>query len=309
MNVDPIIDAIVREMARLIAELATVAGQRAPLADVSDRLFVELVAALKARDVSGKVIADMFGVALRSYQAKMRRLSVNASARRRTLWEAVLDHIRDEVRIGRADVLFRFRYDDEATVRGVLNDLVESGLVYRTGRGGATAYRIAEAGQSAGPTGEDQLVRLAVHRHGPIARGALAGHLALEDDRLDAALARLEAAGRIESGADGWRCERMTLASDAAGGPGAAMVDHIQALVDTVCARLRGASTGGGSTFGYDVVPGSPGEAAVAAAFEDVRERLARLRTEVEEIDAPGPRRRMTIYLGHSAGPPANDDG
>jgi hypothetical protein len=37
--------------------------------------------------------------------------------------------------VSRADVLRRFRNDDEDTVKGVLTDLVDTGLVYRTGRG------------------------------------------------------------------------------------------------------------------------------------------------------------------------------
>ncbi len=301
LNVDPIIHAIVRETARLIIELATVDGQRAQLADVTDRLFLELVSTLRAREVSGKVIADMLGMALRSYQAKVRRLSESASARRRTLWEAVLDHIRDEVRISRADVLYRFRYDDEAIVRGVLNDLVESGLVYRTGRAGATTYRIAEAARDGGPTGEDQLVRLAVHRHGPIDRAGLVARLALEPARIDAAIERLHAAGRIEETADGWRCERMVLPSDAAGGPGAAMVDHVQAMVDTVCARLRG-QPGGGSTFVFDVPAGGSEAEAVAALFAEMRDRFGALRAQVEAHGADdGPRSRVTVYMGHSA--------
>ena len=303
MNVDPIIDAVVRETARLIVELATVSGQRAQLTDVTDRLYLELVSALRARDVSGKVIADMFGVALRSYQAKVRRLSAGASARRRTLWEAVLDHIRDEVRISRADVLYRFRYDDEAIVRGVLNDLVESGLVYRTGRAEATAYRIGEAAKGGGPGGEDELVRLAVHRHGPIDRAGLADQVALEADRIDAALARLQAAGRIEGGDAGWRCERMTIPSDAAGGPGAAMVDHVQAVVDTICARLGGATGGGGSTFVFDVPADGPELQAVEQTFGELRARMAELRAAVEADDGGGPRTRVTLYLGQSSRP------
>lgn len=305
MNADPVIEALVGEMAKLIVELATAAGHRAPLADVGDRLFLELVAALKARDVSGKVIADMFGLALRSYQAKVRRLSESASARGRTLWEAVLDHIREAERISRADVLNRFRYDDEATVRGVLNDLVESGLIYRTGRHDSTAYRIAEAGM-ADAAESDALVRLTVNRLGPVDRERLRAHLKLDDATLDATLARLEAAGRIERGPAGWTCETVVLRPDVAGGPGAAVLDHVQAVVATVCARLQGASTGGGSTFRFEIWPDHPHAAAVDGALDDLRGRLGELRAAVDAHNAatarPEATREVTIYLGQHGG-------
>jgi hypothetical protein len=42
----------------------------------------------------------------------------------------------------RAEVMERFARDEDASVRSILNDLVESGLVYRTGRGQGALFRI-----------------------------------------------------------------------------------------------------------------------------------------------------------------------
>jgi hypothetical protein len=43
--------------------------------------------------VSRKIVADMFGLALRTYQRKVQRLEESASAGGRTLWEAVVEHL------------------------------------------------------------------------------------------------------------------------------------------------------------------------------------------------------------------------
>lgn len=313
MNVDAVIAAIVRQSATLVARLATTAGLRAPLADIGDRLFLDLVAELRSRGISGKVIADMFGLALRSYQAKVRRLA-DADGRDRTLWEAVLGHIRAEVKATRADILRRFRYDDEAIVRGVLNDLVESGLIYRTGRGDRTAYRIAEAGiEAAEPDPGDGLALLAIHRHGPLTAADLAAHLGLDPADAEAAARRLEAAGRVEPepSADDiprWRCDTMVIAPDAAGGVGAAIVDHVEAVVATLCARLDGTADGAGSTFRFEVWDDHPHAAAVDGALDDLRHRLGALREAVDAHNAAHPRpadaREVTVYLGRHRPPP-----
>lgn len=74
MNVQLLIDEIVRQTTVLIAQLSTAAGLRAPLSHLADQVFVELARELDAQGVRRKVVADMFGMALRSYQMKLRRL-------------------------------------------------------------------------------------------------------------------------------------------------------------------------------------------------------------------------------------------
>ncbi len=75
----------------LIAQLSTAAGIRAPLARLADQVFLELSRELEAQGVTRKIAADMFGLALRSYQKKIQRLSENATRREQTLWEVVLE--------------------------------------------------------------------------------------------------------------------------------------------------------------------------------------------------------------------------
>jgi hypothetical protein len=93
MNVVLLIDQIVRQTTVLIAQLSTAAGIRAPLADVADQVFLKLASEIEAQGVPRKVVADMFGLALRSYQRKMQRLTESATETQRTLWQAVLEHL------------------------------------------------------------------------------------------------------------------------------------------------------------------------------------------------------------------------
>ncbi|HTV25017.1 MAG TPA: hypothetical protein VMG12_40265, partial [Polyangiaceae bacterium] len=117
MNVNALIDAIVRQTTILIAQLATLGGGRAQLAHTANQVFLDLSAALREHGVGSKVIADMFGLALRTYQERVRRLSESQTMRGRSLWEAVLEHIEARGPILRADVLGRFGRDDLGAVR------------------------------------------------------------------------------------------------------------------------------------------------------------------------------------------------
>ena len=79
MDLKLLIDGIVRQTTVLIAQLSTSAGVRAPLAHVADQVFLELAREIEALGVGRRVAADMFGMALRSYQKKMQRLTESAS--------------------------------------------------------------------------------------------------------------------------------------------------------------------------------------------------------------------------------------
>jgi predicted acetyltransferase len=141
-----LIDAIVRQTMVLIAQLATAGGGRAQLSHTANQVFLDLVAALKEQGLGNKVIADMFGMALRTYQTKVQRLSESRTDRGRSLWEALLAFVQErgtERAVSRAAILQRFRHDDALVVSGVLRDLVDSGLLYRTGRGDLTQYGVA----------------------------------------------------------------------------------------------------------------------------------------------------------------------
>lgn len=143
MNVKLLIDAIVQQTTVLIAQLSTAAGIRAPLAHVADRVFVELSRELEAQGLGRKVVADMFGMALRGYQKRVQRLTESATVRDRTLWEVVLEYIKEHEHVTRRQVFARFARDAEPAVAAVLHDFSSSGLVYASGQGQAMLYRAA----------------------------------------------------------------------------------------------------------------------------------------------------------------------
>ena len=295
MNVQLLIDAIVRQVTVLIAQLATAGGLRAPLARIANQVFLDLSDELYAQGVSRKVSADMFGMALRTYLRKIQRLRESSTDRGRSLWEAVLEFLGRGRLVTRADVLKRFHRDDSDLVRGVLHDLVESGLVLRMGSGPTTAYRaatkeeIASLERDAGGDGFDELVWAIVFREGPMDRKAL-GATVRGGVELDGALARLVASGRVqESRATGeslYSAREFFVPENATTGWEGAVFDHVQAVVRTIGARLEAEGSPmeravGGSTFSFDIWPGHPYENEVLGLLGDLRERTGALRKMV----------------------------
>lgn len=135
-----LIDAVVRQTTLLIAQLATSMGIRAPLANVANQVSLELANEIEQQGVTRKVAADMFGMALRSYQRKVNRLRESVSCAEKTLWQAVLDYVAEHGTSTRSQLLQAFKRDEPADVIAVPNDLVACGLLYCTGRGRGAAY-------------------------------------------------------------------------------------------------------------------------------------------------------------------------
>jgi len=301
MNVNLLIDALVRQTTVLIAQLATSAGIRAPLAHVADQVFTDLVNGLKEQGVGAKVIADMFGLALSTYHAKVRRLSESRTERGRSLWEAVLAFVRKNDSVVQSKILERFRYDDEATVRGVLSDLSESGLVFRTGRGASTIYRIAGSDQvsedARGKTAVENLVWLVVHRMGPVAIAQLTETLPLEESTIRRSLASLVESGKVRieqrDSDDLYAADDCVLPVGDSAGWEAAVFDHYQAMVTAICAKLNRqgprsteGEVVGGSTYGFTVWDGHPYQAEVLGSLERARREMVALRDRVHRYNA-----------------------
>lgn len=181
MNVRILIDGIVRQTMVLIAQLATSGGLRAPLAHVAGQVFLELAKELENQGLTKKVTADMFGMALRTYQRRTHRLSQSVTDRGRSLWEAVLDFIQQEGPVTRDEVLTRFRHDDGASVRGVLRDLTEAGVAFSSGSGSHAVYRLAtneeltKIQRNSDGLGVEALAWSLVFREGPVSRNPRGG--------------------------------------------------------------------------------------------------------------------------------------
>jgi hypothetical protein len=317
MNAHILIDAVVQQTVVFIAQLATAGGVRAPLARVADRIFLDLSTELHQQGVSKKVIADMFGMALRTYHRKVQAVRQSQTEKGRSVWDAVFEYIRESEPVTGADIHDRFHHDDIEVVSGVLNDLVNSALVYRAGRGDSALYRAAAESdltdvRQPGTDAWDWLVWLAVYRIGPTTQAEIERYARVPSDACTAALERLEADGRVLANDDGaertYTSERIEVPPGQTRGWEAAVLDHFQALVTAVTVKLSGgapeedAPVVGGSTWSLDVGPGHP-------LRSEARETLARVRREVEALrnridahnattDETEPRERVVFYAG-----------
>jgi hypothetical protein len=321
VNVRMLMDMMVRQTTVLLAQLATTGGLRAPLAHIANQVFLDLVGELEAQGLGRKVIADMFGMALRSYQQKVQRLSESATDDGVSLWEAVYKLMREREVASRAEVLKHFKHDNEASVRGILHDLVESGLLYRSGRGQKTIYRVAPEGDvlkfSQGELLDSQatLVWLSIYRLSPVTLEALKEELPLEELALRRALGSLLHDGRVQTalldGQEVYRSESCLIPMGDEVGWEVGLFDHFQAVMTSIVLKLQNGSTRalpsdqiGGSTFRFDIWPGHPDE-------EEVRGLLSRFRGEVGELwdrvsarsqqeAGPADKQRVTFYFGQS---------
>ncbi len=320
MTIELLIQAIVRQTTILIAQLATSRGVRAPLAQVADQVFIDLVRELERQGVSRKVSADMFGLGLRTYRRKIQRMSESATVRGRSLWEVVLEHVRERGLVTRRELLTRFLHDDEAQVRAVLRDLCESQLVFSSGVGSSTSYRassdeeLASLKRKQDVEGADELLLALMFREAPLTVSETAHKLQADVTEIEAALARLLDAGRIErivaEGASEprYRANQLVIPLGAPVGWEAAVFDHFKALVTTVLSRLREKRATaledqvGGSTYTIDVWPGHPLADEVYGALGRMRASLSELRARVLELNTdqalPDTHTRVVIYAG-----------
>ncbi len=322
MNVNLLIDAIVRQTTVLIAQLATAAGARAPLAHTANQVFMDLVRELRAQGLGAKVIADMFGVSLRTYYNTTRRLSEGNTVKDQTLWEAVLSHLMDHGTVLRTDVLARFGRDDDALVLSELKDLFGSGVLFQTGRGSQLAYRYARPDELAAAresSGEllIGLLWVTIYRRGPIAEDELPAAIPIDDAaQLGPALQALLGAGRIErceiGGKPHYAAQRCMIPVGAEEGWEAAVFDHYQAMVTAISTKLRlkGRSSEhgeaiGGSTYSCDVWDGHPLREEMLGFLSACRARGADLVRRVDAYNETHPRDpktalRVYAYVGQS---------
>jgi AraC-like DNA-binding protein len=290
VNTHLLINTIVQQTMVFIAQLATAGGVRAPLAKIADQIFLDLTRELGAQGLKKKVIADMFGMGLRTYHRRTRAAEQSNSVVGRTVWEAVFQFIQERQPVSGAEVLKRFASDDVEIVTGVLSDFVHSGLAYRAGRADTAVYRIAAEADFNDPGAREQahvfIVWLTTYRHGPLSVTDLVARTGLSQPGVERALAELTGSGRVQYDPESARyCSaQFEVPFGTERGWEAAVLDHYQALVTAIAMKLGLGSEAahlkdvvGGSTWTLDVWPGHPHEA-------EARGTLARIRTSVEEL-------------------------
>lgn len=322
MNAALLIHAIVRQTTVLIAALATASGQRAQLASVANLVFADLVRELREQGLGNKVIADMFGMALRTYKRKLARLSTSHTVQGRSLWEAVLGHVQEHGPLLRNELLRRFARDDEATLRAVILDLAESGLVHIDGTDDAARVQASEVvpvvGDAApGPGMLEGLVLVALHRGGPLDAEGLATLVPADLADLETTLAQLVSGGLVtqtkRAAETLYTCETCVIQFGDESGWEAAVFDHYQAMVVALASKLRTgarradlADSVGGSTFVFDLWQGHPMQAEILGYLKFMREHGMQLRKALERHAAGSPMPpgaaplRVTAYVGQS---------
>jgi len=320
VNAYLLIDAVVQQTMVFIAQLATAGGVRAPLAHVAEQVFSDLTTELSNRGVKKNVIADMFGMALRTYHRRVRELGESKTDSGRSVWEAVLGFIRDRGPVSGRDVLLRFSGDEVDVVTGVLSDLAQSGLVYRAGRGDAARYRIAEdadfsGDDSAVAPAREHLVWLAVYRGGPCTADAVQSFTHLGAATCKTALDTLVQSGRVvetrTATGSTYTADKFEVPLGAPVGWEAAVLDHFQAMVTAIITKLtRGRASGapsdqvGGSTWSLDVWRGHPMEVEAKSLLAKTRAAVEELRVRVDAHNThashEGPGERVVFYAGQS---------
>src|SRR5258706_7593095 len=99
----------------------------------------------------------------------------------------------------------------------------------------------------------------------------------------------------------------------------AAVLDHVQAMVQTIASKLRqdtmAASLGdnvGGSTYTLEIWPGHPLETEALGELSLFRERLSHLRARIAAHNAsdtlPAQRNRVIVYAGQCVIPLEDDE-
>lgn len=319
MDTRYLIDAVVRQTTVLIAQLSTAAGIRAPLSHIADQIFVDLARQIEAQGVSRKVAADMFGIALRTYQKKVDRLSESASRRGLTLWQAVLEFVENQPGSDRERILERFANDGEINVIAVLSDLVGSGLLFSSGRGATSLYRPAsEADRGALASREAEqaiahLVWLMIYRIGPVDVPGIAQNLGADETEVARSVKALIADGRVALTATGeLEATRFYIPVGASHGWEAAVFDHYQAVVTSIGRKLTRASRSsasdevGGGTLTFEICDNHPDEAEVRGLLARTRRDVNALWDRVEARNEASPipedsKQRVTFYYGQSS--------
>lgn len=309
---------IVRQTTVLLAQISTAAGVRAPLAHVADQVFFELARELENQGVRRNVVADMFGLALRSYQLKMQRLADTAGAQR-SLWQDV--HLALEgTSLSKRELLGRFTTVDARAIGAVLGDLVDSGLAYKSGRGSDAVFgltsasdrqRLAEAGGAASLA---NLIWLSLATRGGQTLEELRGDLGCDESILQRAVARLISDGRIEVRGGALFAQHFEIPVGASEGWEAAVCDHFRAVSTAIAKKLATRSsdasdTTGGTTLSFTVHDGHPQRDQVYGLLERVRADVGQLWREVSDFNRtnvpPAGSDRVTFYFGQCVTPRA----
>jgi hypothetical protein len=320
MQLKLLIDGIVQQTTVLIARLSASTGVLAPLHSIADQVFLDLSRELENQGVRKVLVADMFGLALRTYQRKTQRLTESASEQSRTLWETVFDFVRAS-EVTRARIAERFARDGEREVAAVLSDLVRSGLIYVTGAGntavyGANSERVRAFAQSTSDA--EALIHYAWFKvfHGEITtRAELREQFRLNVSDADALVTRLLESGRVIDDGTTLKAVNVLIPLGSSDGIETALLDHFRAAAAVVAERVAhgpdATARTGGSTFSFNVDRDHPDFEEIVGLLHKTRSSTQALWERVMAFNQTKPPSsdalKITFYAGQSCVDPNLD--
>lgn len=314
MQTQLLIDDLVRQTTVLIAQLSTAAGLRAPLSQIADQVFLELSRELEAQGVRQKVVADMFGLALRSYQMKRKRLTEATEEPDGTLWQELFADL-SERSTTRAELERRHRGYSARHIGATLQDMVKSGLAYSSGQGADTLYGLTSESdrrqltEREGERALSNLVWYLAASGSANTRAAMQEQLRASDEALDAAIESLVAAGHLRRDGAVLRAGRFEVGVGAEQGWETAVCDHFRAVATAIAAKVatpqsNTADEVGGGTLSFRVHRDHPFASEVYALLRETRERANTLWARVVKYNEAHPPRdeddRVTFYFGQN---------
>ncbi len=313
MDTRLLIHSIVRQTTVLLAQVSTAAGLRAPLAHVANQVFLDLARELEAQGVRRNVVADMFGLALRSYQLKFQR-ALAAAGEQRSLWREVYEVLAAGA-VTRQQLEAQFPTVDAKGLTAVLHDLVESGIAYRSGRGRRAVFGLTPERDLVALQQEDDdvslshLVWLKLATQGQRSAAALAAELNVTPEQLERALGLLLGDGRIEHDNGTYDACSFDIPVGAEFGWEVAVCDHFRAIANAIGAKLSDPQSRqddriGGTTLTFAVHAEHPRAAEVYGLLARFRNELNPLWEAVSaynsEQGVPPDADQVTFYFGQN---------
>lgn len=314
MNVQLLIDEIMRQTTVLIAQLSTATGLRAPLSHIADQVFLDLARELDAQGVRRKVVADMFGMALRSYQMKVRRLNDGGERTSGSLWQQLYADL-SAGSATRVELERRHRPHTGKQIASALADMVQSGVAYSSGRGAETLFGLTSEADRRHLSATDQLrvqkdlCWYLVASGAASSRSDLAEQLRLEGDVIATVVGQLIADGHVVEDDAGLRAQRFEVAVGAERGWETSVFDHFRAVTTAIAAKANRPVASdddevGGGTRSFLVHPSHPHAREVYALLAETRRRTREVWRRVADFNAANPppedADRVTFYFGQS---------
>ena len=251
----------------------------------------------------------MFGMALRSYQIKVKRVREGLSESQETLWQLIYDELETASRT-RRQLVSRFSFEGAKHVSATLQDMVQSGVAYCSGTGDATLYGLTNQADRKrmhlSDSALSSMLWYLVATDTAMTREALKEQVKCEDEDLERALSELVQEGRLRLEEGRLVAERFEIPVGASKGWEVAVCDHYRAMTTAIAAKvalgpLAGGAIGGG-TVSYRVRDDHPLRDEVFSQLERVRreanELWRKVADENERHGVGSTFTRVTFYFG-----------